>query len=349
MIFTDIRLQKFRSYEDASFELTPGVNIVVGPNAIGKTNLIEALLICARSKSYRDNGYIKNSAKWARLDAHTSKNELRTAKFIIEGSVVQKSFEIDEKSYKRLPEGKKQPVVLFEPNDLMLLHGDPSGRRRFIDNLCSQLDLEYKTVLNRYKRTLAQRNTALKNPVKLDNQLFVWNIKLVEIASELVQKRLEVIGQIDAVLAQKYSQIADKKTKLKISYQTELTTKNYASSMMNKLEKQLELDALRGFTGTGPHRDDITFEFDKKLHSSEASRGEARSLVLALKLIELELLEAIKGEKPLLLLDDVFSELDGKRRKALTGYLKGHQTVITTTDADVVLKNFSKNTHIIAI
>lgn len=349
MIFTDIRLQNFRSYSDASFDFSPNVNIVVGPNAAGKTNLIEALLICATFKTYKDDGFIKNNEPWARLDTHTNKNQLRTVKYQINNEKLDKTFEIEGKKYKRLPDDKKQPTVLFEPNDLSLLHGDPSGRRKFLDDLSAQIVLGYKTALNRYKRVLLQRNSLLKSLQRPNDQLFVWDVKLVELASELVRARNHVIKKIDEVLSEKYSKIADKKSKVNIYYESKINSADYSGVMMKSLEKNAEMDVLRGFTSVGPHRDDLGFLFDKKVRTSEASRGESRSLVLALKLIELDLLEQKNGDKPLLLLDDVFSELDGKRRKALTVYLKGHQTVITTTDADIVLKNFSKNTQIIAI
>lgn len=350
MTFTDIRLQNFRSYGDSSFELGPGVTIVVGPNAAGKTNLIEALLITATGRSYRtDENLICDDKEWARIDVHTSENEVRSVKLQKELSKTNKEFIVEEKTYKRLPQSKKQPVVLFEPNDLMLLHGDPSGRRKYMDTVIGQMSDTYTANNNKYKRALAQRNALLKKLDRPDQQLFVWDVRLSEIGGQIVAERQAFINDANEQLAEIYSLIAQNKTDLKARYESKISTKNYANEMMKKLTQTSELDVARGFTGTGPHRDDLGFVFGDKHASSQASRGETRSLILALKTIELRLLEKQKGLKPLLLLDDVFSELDGLRRKALTNYLQDYQTVITTTDADVVLKNFSKKCLIIAL
>ncbi len=351
MIFTDIRLQNFRSYTDESFELGPAVTIVVGPNAAGKTNLVEALMFAARGSTYRSNDMvIRTSADWARIDVHTTDNEVRTVKFTPSTTSYQKDFTIEEKAYKRLPAAHKQPVVLFEPNDLFLLHGEPALRRKFVDTLLTQISEEYSTNLNKYKRVLAQRNALLKRGANgADQQLFVWNVRLVELATQIVNSRIDLLAQINSSLSEIYGLIAGHPTELRAVYISKTDINNYASSLMKGLEKNLELDGLRGFTSLGPHRDDIGFDFGEKEHASQASRGEARSLILALKIIELRLIEEKSGKKPLLLLDDVFSELDGLRRKKLTNYLKDHQTIITTTDADIVMKNFSKAAHLIAI
>lgn len=350
MIFTDIRLQNFRSYTDESFEFGPGVTIVVGPNAAGKTNLIEALIFIAIGSTYRaNNQVIQDNKEWARVDVHTKDNEVRTVKFTPTLTSNQKTFEIEEKTYSRLPATKKQPVVLFEPNDLLLLHGEPAIRRRFLDTMISQLAPGYSPTLNKYKRALAQRNSLLKNITSTNQEIFVWNVKLAELATEIVRERIVLLEQINTSLSEIYSLIADKPTNIKAEYLTNTNIQNYASSLLAGMEKNLEIDKLRGFTSLGPHRDDIGFDFEKKAHVSQASRGESRSLVLALKIIELGLIEQKTGLKPLLLLDDVFSELDGLRRKTLTNYLKNHQTIITSTDADIVMKNFSKSAHLLAI
>ena len=351
MVFTDIRLQNFRSYSDSSFELGSKVVIVVGPNAAGKTNLIEALMMAACGKTYRnDEQFVRSDQAWARIDVHTKDNDERTIKFKNENNnKPAKEFTIEEKQFKRLPARLKQPVVLFEPNDLIMLQGEPTGRRKFIDYMASQLSNTFQSTLDKYKKTLAQRNALLKTINKPDQQLFVWNVRLTELAGEVVAERLNLIDQINKHLSQKYSLIAGQKTNLKAEYISDISTKNYSGDLIKKLEANAETDLLRGFTGLGPHRDDIKFVFGPSKEAIHASRGEARSLVLALKLIELELVEKHAGVKPLLLLDDVFSELDGQRRKTLTNHLKDHQTIITTTDADIVAKNFSQKTQIIAL
>ncbi len=351
MIFTDIRVQNFRSYNDASFEIGPGVTIVVGPNAAGKTNLVEALMLAAIGSSYRGHeALIAHGSEWARIDVHTSDNRARSIKLRTSSAGrSDKEFEIDDKIYKRLPVHQHQPVVLFEPNDLQLLRGEPGGRRDFADNLLEQLNDGYSTLRNQYKRIVSQRNALLKQVNHDKMQLFTWNVKLAELASNIVQKRLGLLGEINKKLSNLYSEISKQPTNIRAVYKSTIDPENYASSLLNRLEKDSELDYARGFTGHGPHRDDITFLFEEQSVVAQASRGEVRTLLLSLKIIELELLEERHGIRPLLLLDDVFSELDGTRRKTLTNFLKNHQTVITTTDADVVIKHFTKKCTIIPL
>jgi DNA replication and repair protein RecF len=353
MIFTDIRLQNFRSYSDASFEIGEGVTIIVGPNAAGKTNLIEALMLAATGTSYRGTeALVLRSNMWARIDVHTADNMARTVKITRTSDNderIHKEFIIDEKVFKRLPNQQKQPVVLFEPNNLLLLHGEPAMRRNFIDNLAEQIDHGYATVRNHYKRVLAQRNALLKHGKQHNNQLFAWNVRLVELASQLVVRRLQIVDQINARLASTYDTIAKTQSNARVQYICKVSVQNYSSMLLKSLEGSEELDYARGFTGSGPHRDDLEFKFDDHPVSAQASRGEIRTLLLSLKIIELELLEEQKGIRPLLLLDDVFSELDGARRKALTRLLNKYQTIITTTDADVVIKHFTKQYSVIAL
>lgn len=352
MVFTDIRLQNYRSYNDASFELTGGVTIVVGPNAAGKSNLIEALLLLSNGTTYRGKtDLIKHKNSWARLDVHTDKNLSRSVKLSEQEDkeVPAIEFVISDKTYKRLPYNQKHPAVLFEPNNLLLMHGEPQARREYMDGLASGLHDGLNATLNRYKRSLAQRNALLKSDHFDKNQLFVWNVRVTELADIIVSQRLQTIELINNKLSETYSKISNKKAKLEISYKTPLNTKNYSSSLLNKLEQSIDLDRARGFTGNGPHREDFMVTLDKETVASTASRGEVRTLMLALKIIEMELYEEKTDNRPLLLLDDVFSELDGTRRKALTKFLKKYQTIITTTDADIILKNFSQSCQIIPL
>lgn len=347
MAITDIRLQNFRSHIEASFELSNSVNIVVGPNASGKTNLLEAILVLAGHNSYRAkfNELVNFNKSWARLDANTPVAS-RTVK--IEPDTVGKTYVIDNKIYKRLDNAKKLPVCLFEPNHLLLLSGSPELRRSYIDNLCEQIYPEYGHNFRQYKRTLAQRNHLLKsaNP---GGQIFSWNIRLSELAGKIVADRLQLINELNKSISKNYQALSKSDDKINTNYLSKLDTANYESSLLKKLEEKLELEIMRGFTLYGPHRDDLTIAINNNNSGDTASRGEARTLVLALKILEAELLEKTRGEKPLLLLDDVFSELDGVRRQKLTNYLSDYQTFITTTDADVVLQHFTGTANIIPL
>ncbi len=350
MVLTDIRLQNFRSYKDSSFELGEGVNIVVGPNTAGKTNLLEALMVACVGKSFRvrDSELISTGAPWARVDIHNSKNQQRTLKLTKDEPRVSKTFEIDGKIYRRLSAGLGHPVVLFEPNHLFLFHDEPKKRREFIDNLLSQTDAEFQKTANSYKRIVSQRNSLLKQN-RAKQQIFVWNLKLAEAGNFIVARRLALLDTINKSISKTYSDLSAAKSSAKLEYKTNIPAQNYGSALLKNLEANFERDREQGFTGDGPHRDDITAYINSRAVAETASRGEIRTLMLALKIIETKILEEKTGGKPLLLLDDVFSELDGARRKALTDFLKNYQTVITTTDADVVIKNFSQNCQIIPL
>jgi DNA replication and repair protein RecF len=353
MIFTDLRLQHYRSYQDSSFELGKGVNIVVGPNAAGKTNLLEAVMVASVGKSYRARdvvSLIRKGAGWARIDLHTSENVLRTVKLKIDQSgKLQKTFEIDKKVFKRLPLAQRQPTILFEPNDLQLVESEPSLRRNYFDDIIEQYTPGYEKNRAQYKRVIAQRNALLKQGGSIDSQIFAWNLRLVDLGEKLVTERLQLLEQINKKLPQTYSAIAGSKTTVKIEYESAIGLDGYSTKLLKKLESSQGLDIQRGFTGNGPHRDEFMIYIKGQPALQSASRGEIRTLLLALKIIELKILENERGVRPLLLLDDVFSELDGSRRRALTEFLKDYQTIITTTDADAVIQNFSQDTAIIPI
>ena len=352
MLFTDIRLQNFRSYEEASFELGPGVNIVVGPNTAGKTNLLEALMLNAVGKSYKasDLLLIKQDNDWARVDTHTNDNQLRTVKISkkIDGKT-EKTFDIDGKQFKKLSVNVKYPVVLFQPGDLNLLNFEPSVRREYLDNFIEQFTVGHSGAVAKMKRILAQRNALLKQPSLDKSHLFTWDLRFCEVSTQVVKNRVSTLNRINSRLKEIYSSLAGNKTDITFRYESKLNTENYSTSLMKGLENNLEIDRTRGFTSSGPHRDDILAYFNETPLANSASRGENRTFMLALKILELEILESESGKRPLLLLDDVFSELDGARRRSLTNYLNGYQTLITTTDADAIMQDFANNSNKITI
>ena len=346
---TDLRLQNFRSYIDASFELDPGVNIIVGPNASGKTNLLEALLVLARGSSYRakDADLVAFSAPWARLDADLP-DGTRIVKFQADGAEkVSKTFEIDGQKLARLSTARTLPLVLFEPNHLLLLNSSPDLRRSFLDDLLEQTQANFGATRRHYKRVLAQRNALLKkNPRDLREQLFVWNVRLGELGGQIVRERSKLVERFAKRASGLYGRLAGKDYTVELSYRSQFEPSQYETALVHKLEASIELDVLRGFTAYGPHRDDMEIIIGGHPVQEAASRGETRTLVLALKIMELQLLEELRGVQPLLLLDDVFSELDGKRRHALTSFLSDYQTFITTTDADMVVSHFTNSSII---
>ncbi len=349
MRLTDIRLQNFRSHREASFELSDTTTIVVGPNGAGKTNLLEAVLLISVGKTYRnDESLVQHDKPWARIDAHTNDNSVRTLK-LQNTENPQKTFEIDDKTYKKLPSPYKLPIVLFEPNHLFLLHGEPQLRRNYLDNQIEQLVPEYEKVRSDFKRSLLQRNRLLKQNNGDKTLIFAWNIKLVENAAKIFEQRIKLASEINLTITETYNLLSNMENSIKLIYNTSIPTDNYSAKLLNKLENCYEEDLARGFTSYGPHRDDFNCTIDGERIDQIGSRGETRTLLLALKMIEMKHQERATHKKPTLLLDDVFSELDGAHRKALVGSLKDHQTIITTTDADIVTKNFSQSCHTIPL
>jgi DNA replication and repair protein RecF len=348
-MITDLRMRQFRSYKDASFELSPGVNIIVGPNGSGKTNLLEALLVLARGSSYRvkDRDLVQFGKPWARLDSHGQTDSQRTVKIAIEPAP-SKEYEVAGRSFKRLTIQHSLPVVLFEPNHLQLFSGGAERRRDYMDDLLEQTEPGYGTARRQYRRTLAQRNALLKqNPSK--TRIFPWDVRLSQLAGIIVRARSNLVVRVNEELNTLYKELSQSKAKVTADYGNTWPVDRYESDYLKKLEVSLDDDRLRGFTGSGPHREDLIIRFDGHAAQEVASRGEVRTAILALKIIELKIIEKVRETTPLLLLDDVFSELDGKRRHALTDYLAPYQTFVTTTDADTVVGHFTENSNIIPL
>jgi len=349
-MIADIRLQHFRSYTDEVFEFTPAVNIIVGPNGSGKTNLLEAVLVVARGASYRvkDTELVQYDQEWARLDAHVD-GDMRTVKIINEPTP-SKTYDIEGKLYRRLTTARMIPAVIFEPNHLYMLTGSPELRRSYLDDLLEQIEPSYGKLKRDYKRTLAQRNALLKRRgLAAQSEIFPWNIRLSELGGAMAEQRIQLLEKLNRNTDELYSSLADKPSTVELQYETKFSHSHYASSLLKSLEHTFELDVMRGFTGNGPHREDMLVLINGHGSQSSASRGETRTAVLMLKVMELQLIEQARSVKPLLLLDDVFSELDGARRQALTAYLQDYQTFITTTDADVVVQHFMDRCTIIPL
>lgn len=350
-MITYARLQHFRSYTDGSFEFDPGVNIIVGPNASGKTTIIEAILVALNGRSFKasDKELMQTGSSWARIDVG-AKGGNRACKLKFVDNKVAKEFEVENKVYKRLPREKTEPIVLFEPNYLLLFHGSPELRRTFLDDLISQIIPGYTTTLNHYKRVLLQRNALLKQPgTPSTEQLFVWNLRLSELAGKIVSERQAIIRKFNEHINRLYGEISGADAQIVLSYSTAINQDNYETSLLQALEQNIDRDSILGFTSAGPHREDLMTRISGDDVREVASRGEIRTIVLALKMLEAQFVEAARDKRPVLLFDDVFSELDGKRRQALVSFLKPYQSLITTTDADVVIDHFTDQAKVIAL
>ncbi|HEU5187998.1 MAG TPA: DNA replication and repair protein RecF, partial [Candidatus Saccharimonadales bacterium] len=321
-MYTSLRLQRFRSYTDFTTPLTHGVTVIVGPNGSGKTNLLEAMYVLSMGGSFRagDRDLLAHDQEWFKVDG-VWVDQKRSFAYRVRGNgTAEKQFEFDGVKKARLTHNYSVPVVLFEPDHLRLLRASPSGRRDYLDSLLAKLYPDFTWLKHQFERVLQQRNAVLKRHLsrqQREDHLFVWDIRLAELAKRLVERRMELVGAFNTRLAVVYSAIAQKASALSVVYATAIDHENYQAQFLHLLHTSVERDVERGFTSHGPHRDDFVVTLANSPAASSASRGEMRSILLAFKIIELELLAECNDKTPILLLDDVFSELDASRCRAL--------------------------------
>lgn len=333
--------------------LSGGVTIVVGQNGSGKTNLLEALHVVSTGGSFRgsDRDLVLRNHDWFRIEATYGDQQRAVACKVDPQGKIEKQCMVDGVKKVRLSHAQRVPVVLFEPDHLRLLRESPSHRREYLDALLTKLQPDYQWLKHQFERVLLQRNSILKRRLPRsarDDQLFVWDIKFAELAQQIVRRRESVVAQFNTYMSDVYSTIAHRSHGVTLAYQSSVPTQDYHAAVLRLLQANADRDAERGFTTVGPHRDDFTVALDTAPAAVAASRGEIRSLLLALKIIELRMLHNLHGTPPLLLLDDVFSELDASRRQALAHLAKDYQTIITTTDADAIVDNFAGGYEVIA-
>ena len=220
-------------------------------------------------------------------------------------------------------------MVLFEPNDLNLINSSPTKKRDYFDRIFTDLNEKYNNSLSRYNKTLKQRNEALKNDFLRREDLFSWNIMLARYGFLIKEERKKNINKINELINDYYNSIAENNDKVKINYTyNDIDESEYLRCLENDFEK----DKITGYTNFGIHKDNYIFNFNQVDASGVASRGEIRSIILALKFIEARLLFEESKQKPLILLDDVFSELDNKRQKCLVQNFKDHQVILTSVN-----------------
>lgn len=331
MQITELRLKQFRSYQDARFRFDPSITLITGKNGVGKTNLLEAIYVLMQGTSFRagDGDLIEADKEWWRLDAVFTDNE-RQVRY--QPSHTPAKQLIVHETTKRFTYRDRLPLVLFEPTDLQLIHGSPTRRRDTLDTMLSALSQPYKVALGRYDRALKQRNNILKKqPLNLEDVLFSWDILLSEYGTVIREARYKLVDDINTMLEGYYSEVAGKNYTVRAEYRSELQRETSGSQYIAALHRKLALDRLRSTTSIGPHRDDIDFILEDANAKHTASRGEVRTILLALKTSYAHLLERTYGEKPVVLLDDVFSELDTDRQTNLLSLLRDHQTIITDT------------------
>ncbi len=342
-MLSHLTIKQFRSHKEAQFDFSQKVNVLIGNNGAGKTNILEAILVLCLGKSYRasDQELMRYSSNSSRIEGIFSDRKRIIKLQKQPDGKLQKTFVFQEKNFKRMSFQQTIPVVLFEPDFMQIIARGPEIRRDYFDTLIARLWPEYQTILNQYRRVLSQRNSLLKTTPFTPDQLFVWNVKLSELAGQLFNYRQKVLETINQYIGHIYSDLADTPHTVQIQYFSKIAADNYANNLLKKLEHSIDIDRERGFTSSGPHRDDYEFILNSKPAVLSASRGETRTLLLGLKIIESQLIEEARGHRPILLFDDVFSELDETRQTRLVEFFKKHQVMITTTTITPLIRGIS--------
>lgn len=347
-------LQNFRNYENETFEFSDGLNVLFGKNAQGKTNCAEAVFYLCTGASLRirhDKQLIKIGAPSAYIRADA---ENRYGKVVIEANIYENKRELRVNGNKIAKNADLMGHingVFFSPGELRLIQDGPDERRRFMNISISQTSSAYYTALLRYNKILDQRNTLLKNKdvsLILDT-LPVWDEQLCKYAAIIIKKRAEFLDKL-APYAQKYHAfLTDDAEELTVKpdRRYEGDEPEIASALMRRLSNNYEKDLRLGFTTVGPHRDDLDVLVNGIDAKAYASQGQTRTAALSLKLSEIDIFKEISGETPILILDDVMSELDLKRRRKLLQCIAEVQTVLTCTHAERVLYGAScKKLHV---
>lgn len=331
-VVSKLAVQNIRSHEQYEVNLVPGVTVITGSNGSGKTTLLESIYIALQGSSFKgsDGDVLRSNSPWWKIDILLDGQDKRTIKFDPSKLSARKQFVVDGKTTARLAPKNKYPVVLFEPEDLRLLNGSPARRRQFIDRFISQLNPLYGVSLRKYERALRQRNNLLKRFNTSPDELFAWDITLAEHGAYLIEQRIAFIEKINSKLNDAYHDIAATNDEVSMHY-SHTFVGDIKQKLLGELHAHVDRDKMLGNTSVGPHRHDVMFELNHSPALSTASRGEARTIVLALKFLEVDIIEQLSGLKPLILLDDVFSELDLARQKALSDRTREHQIVMTST------------------
>ena len=343
-------LQNFRNYESESFVFSDGLNVLFGKNGQGKTNCAEAVFYLCTGASLRirhDKQLIRMGAESAKIIAET---ENRYGNVTIEADIYENKREIRVNGSKIAKNADLMGhinSVFFSPGELRLIQDGPDERRRFMNISISQTSPAYYTALLRYNKILDQRNTLLKNrdvTLVLDT-LPIWDEQLCKYASIIVKKRREFVEQLAPYAKEYHAFLTDGGEELAIKPDRiyDGAEEDIEKTLLRRLANNYEKDLRLGFTTVGPHRDDLDVLINGIDAKAYASQGQTRTAALALKLSEVQIFKALSGENPILILDDVMSELDLPRRKKLLKCVSELQTILTCTHTERVLYGASCN------
>ncbi len=325
MVIRRVKLVNFRSHESFVLDCAGQTTTIMGQNGCGKTSILEAIYEVLRGKSFRaaDKEILRRGAEFYRVELEYKDGRKVVA--VYDG--VKKEFLVEDKKAGRLPKKLQYPIVLFEPDDLHLVGSSPTSKRGYFDRMFGQLSENYAVNLTRYNKALKQRNELLKDEMIMPGDLFSWNILLVKHGVALNQERRKIMEKINRRFTEVYRSIAENEDEVKLEYLSEVEEE---SDFLLRLERDFGRDSLLGHTSFGVHHDNYEFVFNGRKADGSASRGEVRSSILALKFIEAELILEVLEKRPLVLLDDVFSELDEMRQKCLVKNFRDNQIVLTS-------------------
>lgn len=342
MIVKKLSLENFRNFKFLQIELENGVNIVYGDNANGKTNFIEAIYFCATGRSPRanhDKELIRFGAEEAHLQAVLDSRRIDVHLFR-DGK--KKGIAIDHMPIKKLSQlFGVLPVVIFTPEDLRIVKAGPGERRTFMDLELCQLSPVYYHALRQYYQALKQRNNLLKAIPKdrsLIDTLEVWDEPLCRHGRQIMEHRAAFIEEIGKIAAVIHNDVTAGREALSMIYRPQIT-----GQYEERLKRGLDRDIALGSTGAGIHKDDVAFAIDTNDVRTYGSQGQQRTVALSVKLAEIELIKKKVNQLPVLLLDDVLSELDESRQKYLFNHINGVQSILTCTGVEDVLKRTKGN------
>ena len=342
MIIKSIELCNFRNYEREEFHFHEGTNVLYGDNAQGKTNVLEAIFVGGTTKSHKgskDSDMIMKGREEAHLRYFVEKRDCtykveihmrkgRTKGIAIDGLPISSSKELMGLCN----------IIFFSPEDLGIIKDGPEQRRRFMDMELCQMNKAYLYYLTQYKKILKQRNALLKQiqqNSKLKETLEIWDEQLVEQGSKLIEIREQFVQEIAAIMKEKHRNLTGGQEDIEVKYKPNCPAKDFSRQLFMEGER----DVVLGTTTVGPHRDDIQFFINGQEVKVYGSQGQKRTAALSLKMAEIEIVEKTIGEKPILLLDDVLSELDRNRQNYLLENIKGIQTIITCTGLEEFVTN----------
>ncbi|MDD3795168.1 MAG: DNA replication/repair protein RecF [Lachnospiraceae bacterium] len=342
MIIESIQLENFRNYNKLELKLDSGTNLFYGDNAQGKTNILEAVYLCGTTKSHKgsrdreiikfhqDESHIrmmiqKNSIPY-RIDMHLKKNKAKG--IAINGVPIRKASDLFGLGN----------FVFFSPEDLNIIKNGPSERRRFLDMELCQLNRVYLHNLTNYNRILMQRNKLLKDIYfhpEYEDTLDIWDEQMVSYGCLLIQERDRFIEQLNQIIYEIHKKLSGAREELLVSYEKNVSSEAFREELKKGRERDIKLK----MSGTGPHRDDLMFQIQNVDIRRFGSQGQQRTAALSLKLSEIELVKKSSRDMPVLLLDDVLSELDGNRQHYLLDSIHEIQTMITCTGIDDFVEN----------